>query len=53
MRAILQRVKEAMASVRDDLRAYMKEHADFEEVGARMLQEWEKGISGPQGSGAG
>ncbi|MGA8531338.1 MAG: type II toxin-antitoxin system HipA family toxin [Acidobacteriaceae bacterium] len=44
VRAILDRVAEAMAATSADLSAYTKLHLDFAEVSHRMLLEWEKGL---------
>ena len=43
IRAILERVSDALSQTETDLRSYIKEHPDFREVGERMLQEWVKG----------
>jgi uncharacterized protein YehS (DUF1456 family) len=43
IRAILERVSDALSQTEIDLRSYINEHPDFKEVGERMLQEWEKG----------
>jgi serine/threonine-protein kinase HipA len=43
VKQILERVADALSHTTTDMRAYIKEHAEFEEIGARMLQEWEKG----------
>jgi serine/threonine-protein kinase HipA len=40
---ILGRVDAAIAATSVELRAYMKEHAEFEDIGNRMLQQWEQG----------
>lgn len=45
VRDILTRVADALASVSADLRSYRKRHPAFEEIGGRMLLEWEKGIA--------
>lgn len=45
VRAILERVADAIASTSADLRAYRKQNPEFEDVGHRMLQEWEKGVA--------
>jgi serine/threonine-protein kinase HipA len=39
IRAILERVSDALSQTEIDLRSYIKEHANFKEVGERMLQE--------------
>ena len=43
VRAILERVDDALVSTAEEMRLYTKEHAAFSEVGNRMLQEWEHG----------
>ena len=43
VKTILQRVDHALVSVAEEMRLYTKEHAEFSEVGNRMLQEWEQG----------
>ena len=45
VREILERVGDALAATSKDFRAYIKEHGGFEEIGNRMLQEWEKGAA--------
>ena len=45
VRQILERVATAMADTTNELRAYIKGHPDFEEIGNRMLQQWEQGLS--------
>jgi len=43
IRAILERISDAISQTEIDLRSYIKEHPDFKEVGERTLQEWVKG----------
>lgn len=43
VRAILERVDSALVSTAAEMRAYIKEHAEFADIGNRMLQEWEQG----------
>src|SRR5450755_2168021 len=43
IRAILERISDALSQTEIDLRSYIKEHSHFKEVGERMLQEWVKG----------
>ncbi|PYX51103.1 MAG: type II toxin-antitoxin system HipA family toxin, partial [Acidobacteria bacterium] len=43
IRAILERISDAISQTEIDLRSYIKEHPDFKEVGERILQEWVKG----------
>ncbi len=44
IRAILERVDAALMSTADEMRAYVKKHAEFSEMGNRMLQEWDQGV---------
>jgi serine/threonine-protein kinase HipA len=43
IRAILERISDALSQTEIELRSYIKEHPDFKEVGERILQEWIKG----------
>lgn len=45
IRGILERIAEAIGSTSNEVRAYVKEHQDFADIGERMLQEWEKGAA--------
>ena len=45
VRQILERIADAISSASAELRHYLKEHSEFEEVGKGMLQEWERGIA--------
>jgi serine/threonine-protein kinase HipA len=45
VRQILERITEAIAGTSAEVRAYIKEHPDFAEIGDRMLQEWETGVT--------
>jgi serine/threonine-protein kinase HipA len=44
IRQIMERVGQAIADASQLMRAYMKEHPEFEEIGGRMLQQWERGL---------
>ena len=44
VKEIMGRIGEAMEATSQELRAYTKGHQEFEEVGSRMLQEWEQGV---------
>jgi hypothetical protein len=44
-REILERINNAIADTSGELRAYIKDHPDFEDIGNRMLKEWEQGIA--------
>ena len=43
IRAILERISDALSQTEIDVRSYIKEHPAFKQVGERMLQEWMKG----------
>lgn len=43
VREILERAAAAMTTVSGQMRGYIKDHPEFEEIGNRMLLEWEKG----------
>lgn len=43
IKAILERVDDALMSTVEEMRTYIKEHAEFSDIGNRMLQEWEQG----------
>jgi serine/threonine-protein kinase HipA len=45
VREILERVRGATADTSSELRAYIKDHREFEQIGNRMLHEWEQGIA--------
>ncbi len=45
VREILGRVAAAMATVSTQVRDYIKGHPDFEEIGNRMLAQWEQGFA--------
>jgi serine/threonine-protein kinase HipA len=45
VREILERIEAAIADTSAELRAYIKEHAEFAEIGERMLQQWEQGVA--------
>jgi serine/threonine-protein kinase HipA len=44
IRQIMERVGHAIADASELMRAYMKEHSEFEEIGGLMLQQWERGL---------
>ena len=44
LRAIFERVADALSQTRPAVEAYCKAHPEFESIGERMLQEWEKGM---------
>ena len=45
VRAILARAADAISVTSADLRAYQRQHPEFEDIGTRMLQAWETGIA--------
>jgi serine/threonine-protein kinase HipA len=45
VRQILERIDAAIADTSKELHAYMKTHAEFIEIGHRMLQQWEQGVA--------
>jgi serine/threonine-protein kinase HipA len=42
VKQILGRIDEAILETTSEVRSYINEHADFAEIGERMLQEWKK-----------
>lgn len=38
---LLERIEAAIADTAKELHAYIKAHAEFNEIGNRMLQQWE------------
>ena len=45
VRQILERIESAIAETSKELHVYIKEHAEFVEIGNRMLQQWEQGVA--------
>ena len=45
VREILEHITDAIADASQELRTYIKGHQEFEEIGNRMLHEWEQGIA--------
>jgi serine/threonine-protein kinase HipA len=45
VRELLERIDAAAADTSKELRAYIKDHPDFEDIGNRMLQQWEQGVA--------
>ncbi len=41
---ILERIADAIQETTEEVHSYVKEHAEFAEIGQRMLQEWESGV---------
>ena len=44
VRQILERIAEAIHETARAVRAYMKKHPEFAEIGPRMLEEWKNGV---------
>jgi hypothetical protein len=42
---VLKRIEAAIADTSKELQAYMKAHAEFAEIGNRMLQVWGEGVA--------
>jgi serine/threonine-protein kinase HipA len=45
VREILERIATAIADTSQELRAYIKGHHEFEDIGSRMLHEWDQGVA--------
>src|SRR5271165_4862577 len=45
VRDILERINAAIDDISKEIRAYIKDHPDFEDIGNRMLREWEQGVA--------
>ncbi len=45
VREIFERIDAAIADTSQELRAYIRDHQAFEEIGNRMLHEWEQGVA--------
>jgi len=45
VKAILERIHNAMSDTMGEIRSYTKQHPDFADIGERMVQEWEQGIA--------
>jgi serine/threonine-protein kinase HipA len=45
VRSILGRLREAIEDTAKEVRSYIEQHREFEDLGQGMLQEWEKGSS--------
>ncbi len=45
IRAILERVGDAMWATAEELRAYIRDHPAFAAIGSRMLRQWEEGAA--------
>lgn len=45
VREILERINAAIDDISKEIRAYIEDHPDFEDIGNRMLREWEQGVA--------
>jgi hypothetical protein len=45
VREILQHIHAAIAATTQEVRSYIKDHPEFEDIGNRMLQQWEQGVA--------
>jgi serine/threonine-protein kinase HipA len=45
VREILERIADAIAATATEVRAYIKDHPEFDDIGNRMLQHWEHGVA--------
>jgi len=45
VRSILERIIDAVADTSKEVRAYIKGHPEFDDIGNRMLHEWEQGVA--------
>jgi serine/threonine-protein kinase HipA len=45
VRGILEHVADAMATTSTSMHTYIKDHPEFQEIGGRMLQQWEQGVA--------
>ena len=44
IRQIVERIGDALAETSEQMRGYIKDHPAFEEIGSRMLQQWNLGL---------
>ena len=44
IREIMERIGEATAEISKEMRAYIKDHQEFEQIASGMLQQWELGV---------
>lgn len=45
VKKILKRIDAAIAATTHEVRAYMKYHPGFDDIGNRTLQQWEEGVA--------
>jgi serine/threonine-protein kinase HipA len=45
VREILERITGAIAAATNEVQTYMKDQPEFEDIGSRMLQQWEQGVT--------
>ena len=44
LKAMLESIADGVSEVMAEMRAYIKTHPDFTDIGTRMLGQWEEGI---------
>jgi serine/threonine-protein kinase HipA len=44
IKAVLERIADAMSEVASAMRRYIKTHPEFEQIGSQMLSQWQAGI---------
>lgn len=44
IKAMLEQIADAVTQTTEEIRQYMRDHPEFEEVGSRMLTQWEEGL---------
>jgi serine/threonine-protein kinase HipA len=42
---ILERIDAAISNTESEVQVYIKEHTEFDDIGNRMLQQWEQGVA--------
>ena len=45
VREILERIDAAVMATTQEVRAYIKDHPEFDDIGNRMLKQWEQGVA--------
>jgi len=45
VRERLERINDAITETTQELRAYIKDRPDFDDIGNRMIHEWEQGVA--------
>ena len=49
IKQILERIREAIAQTADEVQSYRKDHSEFDEIGERLVREWENGSNSSLG----